>query len=73
MSDPTVSVIIPTHNRRALLEQCLETIYRQTYTDWEIVIVDDASEDDTAEWLAANAKDRFRFVTLEKNSGSTVT
>lgn len=73
MSDPTVSVIIPTHNRRPLLEQCLETIYCQTYTDWEIVIVDDASEDDTAAWLAANAKDRFRFVTLEKNSGSTVT
>ena len=73
MSEPTVSVIIPTHNRREFLAQCLETVYAQSYTDWEIIIVDDASEDGTGEWLKANAKDKFQFVTLEKNSGSTIT
>ena len=73
MVEPTVSVIIPTHNRRALLEQCLVTVREQDYPNWEILVVDDASEDDTWSWLEANPHERMRAIRLEQNSGSTVT
>ena len=44
---PTVSIIIPTYNRAALLPRALDSIIAQTYEDWEIVLVDDGSTDNT--------------------------
>lgn len=49
MSAPKVSIIIPTHNRAHLIGQTLESVRRQTFTDYEIVIVDDGSTDNTAD------------------------
>ncbi|MDP3687195.1 MAG: glycosyltransferase, partial [Sulfurimicrobium sp.] len=40
---PRISVIIPTHNRPVLLAEALTSLLAQTFTDWEAVIVDDAS------------------------------
>ena len=48
---PTVSICIPTHNRKAYLRQCLESVRAQTYRDYEIVIVDDGSTDGTDEMI----------------------
>jgi glycosyltransferase involved in cell wall biosynthesis len=39
-----ISVIIPTHNRPGLLREALASIRNQTYSDWEIVVVDDGSQ-----------------------------
>ncbi len=52
---PTVSVIIPTYNRPARLRECLQAITRQTYTDFEIIVVNDggASFDDVLKPFAA--------------------
>ena len=47
MDAPTVSVILPTYNRAGLLPRALDSIIAQTYTDWEIVLVDDGSTDET--------------------------
>lgn len=47
MSAPTVSVIIPTYNRAPLLPRAMDSIIAQTCTDWEIILVDDGSTDDT--------------------------
>lgn len=49
---PTVSVLIPTYNRADVLPLCLAHLERQTFPDFEVVIVDDGSSDGTAEWLA---------------------
>lgn len=51
---PLVSVIIVTYNSRAWLDECLASLSRQTYAPMEIIVVDNASEDGSAEWLAEN-------------------
>src|SRR5579871_3354915 len=48
---PKISVIIPTFNRSALLQRALDSVLRQSYTNREIIIVDDGSTDDTQECL----------------------
>jgi len=44
---PLVSVILPTHNRSQLLRRAVTSIVKQSYTDWEIILIDDGSSDDT--------------------------
>lgn len=46
-----VSIIIPTHNRADLLELAVQSVMKQTYTNWEIIIVADACTDNTSETL----------------------
>ncbi|MCZ7585177.1 MAG: glycosyltransferase family 2 protein [Deltaproteobacteria bacterium] len=45
---PAVSVIVPVHNRAALLRACLRSLSLQDFRDFEIVVADDASTDDSA-------------------------
>ena len=48
---PLVSVIIPTHNRSKLLPRAVNSVLSQTFKDFEIIIVDDASSDNTKKIL----------------------
>ena len=45
------SVIIPTFNRLPLLKEALNSVWRQTYADYEVIVVDDGSSDGTANYL----------------------
>lgn len=47
-----VSVVIPTYNRRDLIERCLESLSKQTEPELDVIVVDDGSTDGTAAWLA---------------------
>ena len=49
---PTFSVIIPTYNRSSFLRQTLESVWRQTFNDYEIIVVDGGSTDDTPAFLS---------------------
>jgi len=62
--EPSISVIIPTYNRAALLPRSIESILAQTFQDFEIVVADDGSTDDTGSVLASYG-DRLRVVPCE--------
>jgi teichuronic acid biosynthesis glycosyltransferase TuaG len=51
---PRVSVIVPAHNSAAWIDEALASVATQTYRDWELIVADDASDDDTAERVAAH-------------------
>lgn len=53
MSIKPLGIVIPTHNRCAVLLECLAHLEKQTFKDFEVVVVDDGSSDDTAVKLAA--------------------
>jgi glycosyltransferase involved in cell wall biosynthesis len=61
---PTVSVIIPTYNRRPLLMEAVESVRAQTFTDWELVVVDDGSTDGSADAVEALHDPRIRVLRL---------
>jgi glycosyltransferase involved in cell wall biosynthesis len=66
---PTVSVIIPTFNRSNLVVNALRSVLCQTYRDYEIIVVDDGSTDDTAEVLKPYI-DRIQYV-YQPNLGAS--
>lgn len=73
MSDPhalpEVSVVIPTHNRAALLERALQTALGQQEVEVEVIVVDDGSSDGTACRLASHDDRRVRFIRHEVSKG----
>ena len=68
---PTVSIITPTYNRADLLPRAIDSVLRQTYPCWELIIVDDGSTDDTGQLLARYTDERIRFFKHEYNKGAT--
>jgi len=71
MASPKISVVIATYNRSRALAHAIESVFGQTFTDWELIVVGDGCTDDTAEVVAryARADSRVRFVNLERNWG----
>lgn len=61
MSHPLVSIIIPTFNRAHLIGETLDSIIAQTYTNWECIIVDDGSSDNTEQIVLEYVKNDSRF------------
>lgn len=69
MNDATVTVGIPTYNRAALLRETLESVLAQTYTNFRLVISDNASTDETAEVVASYSDGRIDYTRNERNIG----
>jgi glycosyltransferase involved in cell wall biosynthesis len=67
---PTVSVVIPTYNRREYIEQSLDSVLNQTFSGFEVIVVDDGSTDGTEEILQPYLS-RIRYL-RQKNSGAAV-
>ncbi|MFI2743786.1 glycosyltransferase family 2 protein [Zhouia sp. PK063] len=69
MNNYLVSIIIPCYNQAHFLDECLESVLNQTYNNWECVIVNDGSPDNTKEiaqkWL--DKDNRFKYI--EKENG----
>ncbi|MBL7950711.1 MAG: glycosyltransferase [Flavobacteriales bacterium] len=64
-----VSVVIPVHNKGPYLRACLDSVFAQTFTEFEVIAVDDASTDDSAQILASITDPRFRWLRTERNVG----
>ena len=59
---PLISVVLPTRNRRERLEHAVASVVCQTYSNWQLVVVDDGSIDTTSEFLAGIDDERIRSV-----------
>lgn len=68
-SATVVSLCLPTYGRARLLGETIESALRQTLTDFELIVVDDASPDDTAAITAAFTDPRVRYVRNDRNLG----
>lgn len=67
-----VSIIMPSYNTARFIAQTIESVLAQTYQNWELIIVDDCSTDDTDAVVAAFADPRIRYLKNKKNSGAAV-
>lgn len=64
-----VSVVIPTYNRAAMIREALKSLQLQTIQDFEIIVVDDCSEDDTKQVIEGIEDSRLLYIRHDKNSG----
>jgi len=67
---PTVSVILPTYNRAELVGRAIQSVLDQTYQDFEIIVVDDASIDNTENIVKGIIDERIRYIRYERNKGA---
>lgn len=68
---PKVSVIIPTYNRAELLPRAVDSVLAQTFTNYEIIIVDDCSPDNTQAIISEFDDSRIRSLRHERNQGAS--
>jgi len=69
-SDLRISVVIPTYNRERTIKRCLESVFKQTFPPYEVVVIDDCSTDNTAEIVKTFFDERLRFIRMPKNRGA---
>ena len=69
MSAKRVTVGIPTYNRSGLLKEAMQSVLAQTFTDFRLLVSDNASEDDTAQVVRSFGDDRIEYVRSDRNIG----
>lgn len=74
MNNDLVSIITPVYNCEKLLSKTIECVISQTYKNWELLLVDDCSKDNSAKIAKEYAKKdkRVKYIKLEKNSGAAI-
>jgi glycosyltransferase involved in cell wall biosynthesis len=69
---PSVSIIIPTYNRAHMLLKAIQSVLNQTYQDFEVIMVDDGSTNNTEEVVRNLRDERIQYFQHEKNRGVAV-
>ena len=67
-----VSVIIPMYNREKTIERAVESILKQTYPNFEIIIVDDCSKDNSVQVVEKIQDERIKLIRSIENGGACV-
>lgn len=74
MIDGLVSIIMPSWNTANFIAESIQSVLNQTYKNWELIIVDDCSTDNTDEIIKPFLADkRVKYFKNEKNSGAALT
>ena len=70
LSAPTVSIVLPTYQRGELIGRAIRSVLVQTFADFELVVVDDGSTDDTAAAVRQFTDPRLRYLRFDVNRGA---
>lgn len=70
MSVPAVSVLMPSYGHAEYVAEAIQSVLEQTWTDWELVVVDDCSPDDSNRIIRSFADPRIRLFISEVNRGT---
>lgn len=65
-----VSIILPTYNRKKRIARAIESVLRQEIQDFELIIVDDASDDGTEQYIHSLPEQHIRYIRLPQNAGA---
>ena len=71
-NNPTVTIVVPLYNYSSFIKDCILSIKNQTYTNWELIMVDDASVDSSLEIAKRYESDRIRVIHFKNNKGYSV-
>lgn len=72
MSDPFISILMPAYNVEKYIGKAIESVLNQTYTDWELIICDDCSSDNTVKIISNYNDRRIKCINLMSNSGAAL-
>ena len=72
MNNPFFSIIMATYNRGHCISRAIDSVLAQSFKEWELIIVDDGSSDNTEEIVKKYNDKRIKYIKLSKNSGVNV-
>lgn len=74
MKEDLVSIIVPVYNAEQFLKDTIKTVEEQTYTEWELIFVNDCSPDNSVEIIKneINRNSKIKLIELEQNSGAAI-
>lgn len=70
--DELVSIITPVYNSGKYIGEAIKSVLSQSYSIWEMIIIDDCSTDDTSEVIKKFDDKRIKYIKLDKNSGAAI-
>lgn len=70
LKGPLVSIVVPMHNAADFIDDTIHSVLGQTYENWELILVDDASSDNTLEVVKQFANDKISVISLKRNGGA---
>lgn len=74
MNEPLVSIVTPVYNAEEFLSETIKSVKNQTYSNWEMLLVDDCSKDNSPSIIKEfqETDDRIKYIKLDENSGASV-
>lgn len=69
-SKPEISIVMPAYNVEKYIARAIESVLAQTFTNWELIVIDDASKDGTCSVVSRFQDERIILLHRDSNSGS---